>query len=144
VEVRGTLRSRGGLFHGFFVAEPQPVVRGDQHRVDLEGRADGLDHQGAMPDVPGPESLGTMAEQIAELGDRMGIFAKIPRPIDLRYVGSPGGWPTGTRPRGRQLQPAGPGRRVVGRRGLLVPAPGRPVPPPCGQREPSWLISGVG
>jgi len=76
------------------------------------------------------QSLGTMAEQIAELGDRMGIFAKIPRPIDLRYVGSPGGWPTGTRPRGRQLQPAGPGRRVVGRRGLLVPAPGRPVPPP--------------
>lgn len=60
--------------------------------------ADGLDHQGDMPDVPQPEELGTMAEQIAELGDRMGVFAKIPRPIDLRYVGSPGWVARGDRP----------------------------------------------
>jgi len=60
--------------------------------------ADGLDHQGAMPDVPSPDSLGTLAEQIAAGSDRMGIFAKIPRPIDLRYVSPPWWLAEGERP----------------------------------------------
>ena len=59
---------------------------------------EGLDHQVEMPHVPGPETLPTMADHIAELGGRMGVFAKIPRPIDLRYVGSPGWVARGDRP----------------------------------------------
>jgi acyl-CoA thioesterase-2 len=60
---------------------------------------EGLDHQGDMPpDVPGPDGLMTMADLIDEHGDRMGMFAKIPRPIDVRYVGRPGWVPTGGRP----------------------------------------------
>jgi acyl-CoA thioesterase-2 len=51
-----------------------------------------------MPDVPGPETLQTMKQQIAALGDRMGIFATLPRPIDMRYVGKPGWVPSGDRP----------------------------------------------
>jgi acyl-CoA thioesterase-2 len=60
--------------------------------------AEGLDHQGEMPEVPGPEGLRTMRDQIADLGDRMGIYARIPRPIDIRYVGMPGWVPSGDRP----------------------------------------------
>jgi acyl-CoA thioesterase-2 len=59
---------------------------------------EGLDHQVEMPDVPAPETLPTLAEQIAAFGGRMGVFAKITRPIDLRYVGSPGWVPSGDRP----------------------------------------------
>jgi len=59
---------------------------------------EGLDHQVEMPDVPGPETLPTMADHIAEFGGRMGVVAKIPRPIDVRYVGSPGWVARGDRP----------------------------------------------
>jgi acyl-CoA thioesterase-2 len=59
---------------------------------------EGLDHQGAMPEVPAPETLPTMEARIASLSDRMGVFAEIPRPIDLRYVGSPGWVHSGDRP----------------------------------------------
>ncbi|MEY2503380.1 MAG: acyl-CoA thioesterase, partial [Verrucomicrobiota bacterium] len=41
---------------------------------------DGLDHQGTMPDVPRPETLPTMAEQIEPNAGRMGVFAQIGRP----------------------------------------------------------------
>ncbi len=66
--------------------------------ASFQEAADGLDHQGDMPAVPGPETLPTMQQQIADLGDRMGVFAKVPRPIDMRYVGSPGWVPSGDRP----------------------------------------------
>ncbi|MDQ1659974.1 MAG: acyl-CoA thioesterase [Cryptosporangiaceae bacterium] len=59
---------------------------------------DGLDHQGTMPDVPHPDELPTMAEQIEANATRMGVYAEVPRPIDVRYVGSPGWVASGDRP----------------------------------------------
>ncbi|MDQ1647610.1 MAG: acyl-CoA thioesterase [Cryptosporangiaceae bacterium] len=59
---------------------------------------DGLDHQGVMPQVPGPESLPTMAEQIEPNAGRMGVFAQLARPIEVRYLGSPGWVASGDRP----------------------------------------------
>ncbi|GAB3501703.1 acyl-CoA thioesterase II [Amycolatopsis cihanbeyliensis] len=48
----------------------------------------GVEHAEAMPEVPGPESLPTLAERAAGYADRLGIHAQ-PRPIDLRYVNDP-------------------------------------------------------
>ncbi|MET7426564.1 acyl-CoA thioesterase II [Dactylosporangium sp. NPDC005555] len=60
---------------------------------------DGLDHQEAAPsDVPPPEEVPTMAERLAKYPERAGIWAIIPRPIDVRYVGEPGWVPPGDRP----------------------------------------------
>jgi acyl-CoA thioesterase-2 len=72
----------------------------------------GLDHhapapavagaeQGATVDLPGPDELPTMAERLAQYPERLGVWAGIPRPIDVRYVGEPG-WVT---PGGRPAQP---------------------------------------
>jgi acyl-CoA thioesterase-2 len=50
----------------------------------------GLDHQPPMPDVPPPESLPSLAERAAagELpADHQ--FARVARPVDLRYVDDP-------------------------------------------------------
>jgi acyl-CoA thioesterase-2 len=49
----------------------------------------GLDHQGAMPEAPDPETLPTLAERYAPYADQLGMLARIPRPIDLRYVDDP-------------------------------------------------------
>ncbi len=49
----------------------------------------GIDHQDEMPDVPGPEVLPTLADRIAPYADRLGGFARLPRPIDIRYVDDP-------------------------------------------------------
>ncbi len=49
----------------------------------------GLDHQGRMPAVPDPASLPTLAERYAPVADKLGAFATLPRPIDLRYVDDP-------------------------------------------------------
>jgi acyl-CoA thioesterase-2 len=59
---------------------------------------EGLDHQGSMPEVPAPESLPTFLEQVGSSADRLGVWAKVPRPIDLRYVGEPGWTANGDRP----------------------------------------------
>ena len=59
----------------------------------------GLDHQAPAPaDVPPPEELPTMAERLAQYPERLGIWARIPRPIDVRYVGEPGWVRAGGRP----------------------------------------------
>jgi len=51
----------------------------------------GLDHSGQMPlDVPPPEELSTLVEQLAPVADRLGVWGQISRPIDVRYVGTPG------------------------------------------------------
>jgi len=56
------------------------------HRVE-----EGLDHQAPPPaDVPPPEELPTMADRLARYPERLGIWSRIPRPIDARYVGEPG------------------------------------------------------
>ena len=56
------------------------------HRVE-----EGLDHQAPPPaDLPPPEELPTMADRLARYPERLGIWSRIPRPIDARYVGEPG------------------------------------------------------
>jgi acyl-CoA thioesterase-2 len=50
---------------------------------------EGLDHQGTMPNAPDPENLPTLAERYRPYADRLEMLAKIPRPIDLRYVDDP-------------------------------------------------------
>ena len=55
----------------------------------------GLTHDGEMPVVPDPESLPTLAERYGPYADKLGMLARIPRPIDLRYVDDP---PFGGRP----------------------------------------------
>jgi acyl-CoA thioesterase II len=60
---------------------------------------EGLDHQGKAPlDVPPPDEVPTMADRLAKYPERLGIWARIPRPIDVRYVGEPGWVRPGDRP----------------------------------------------
>ncbi len=60
---------------------------------------EGLDHQGPAPlDVPRPDDVPTMADRLARYPERLGIWASIPRPIDVRYVGEPGWVRAGDRP----------------------------------------------
>jgi acyl-CoA thioesterase-2 len=62
----------------------------------------GLDHQGGRPDAPDPETLPTLAERYAPYADELGMLARIPRPIDLRYVDDP---PFARRAAGRRGDP---------------------------------------
>jgi acyl-CoA thioesterase-2 len=48
---------------------------------------EGVDHQAAMPDVPGPEEVPTMAERMERYRDELGAWLDRPRPIDTRFVG---------------------------------------------------------
>lgn len=48
----------------------------------------GLDHQEPMPAVPPPSSLPTYAESAAGYLEKVGM-ARLPRPIDIRYVTEP-------------------------------------------------------
>jgi len=53
----------------------------------------GLEHADAMPaGIPDPESLPDIGQLVDESGTDSGLWAKVPRPIDLRYVTGPG-WP---------------------------------------------------
>ncbi|HEU4426553.1 MAG TPA: acyl-CoA thioesterase II [Pilimelia sp.] len=63
------------------------------HRVE-----EGLDHQAPPPNVPPPDEVPTMSERLARYPERLGIWAQIPRPIDVRYVGEPGWVRAGSRP----------------------------------------------
>jgi acyl-CoA thioesterase II len=64
------------------------------HRVE-----EGLDHHAPVPPgVPRPDEVPTMADRLARYADRAGIWASIPRPIDVRYVGEPGWVAPGDRP----------------------------------------------
>ena len=59
----------------------------------------GLDHaEPTPPDVPGPDELPTMRERLAPYPERLGIWARVSRPIDVRYVGEPGWVRPGSRP----------------------------------------------
>lgn len=59
----------------------------------------GLDHHAPAPlDVPSPDEVPTMADRLAKYPERLGIWARIPRPIDVRYVGEPGWVRPGDRP----------------------------------------------
>jgi acyl-CoA thioesterase-2 len=59
----------------------------------------GLDHHTPAPaDVPAPDTLPTMLDRLARYPERLGIWAQIPRPLDVRYVGEPGWVRPGERP----------------------------------------------
>jgi acyl-CoA thioesterase II len=59
----------------------------------------GLDHQAPQPpDVPAQEDVPTMADRLSRYPERLGIWAQIPRPMDVRYVGEPGWVAPGDRP----------------------------------------------
>ncbi|ADD43459.1 acyl-CoA thioesterase [Stackebrandtia nassauensis] len=52
---------------------------------------DGLEHGETAPvDVPPPVEVPTLTERLASHPDRLGIWARIPRPIDVRYIGESG------------------------------------------------------
>jgi acyl-CoA thioesterase II len=60
---------------------------------------DGLEHQAPAPvDVPPPDEVPTMTDRLARYPERLDIWAVIPRPIDVRYVGEPGWVRPGDRP----------------------------------------------
>lgn len=60
---------------------------------------DGLEHQAPQPpDVPAPELVPTMADRLARYPERLGVWAIIPRPMDVRYIGEPGLVAPGARP----------------------------------------------
>jgi acyl-CoA thioesterase-2 len=60
---------------------------------------EGLDHHApSPPDIPPPEELPTMEDRLARYPERLGMWARIPRPIDVRYVGEPGWVRPGDRP----------------------------------------------
>jgi acyl-CoA thioesterase-2 len=46
-----------------------------------------FDHQVAMPEVPGPESLASMRERLEPLRDQLADWFARPHPIDQRHVG---------------------------------------------------------
>jgi acyl-CoA thioesterase-2 len=59
----------------------------------------GLDHHEPPPlDVPRPDDLPTMRDRLARFPERLGIWSRVPRPIDVRYVGEPGWVRPGERP----------------------------------------------
>jgi acyl-CoA thioesterase II len=60
---------------------------------------EGLDHHAPAPrEVPPPEELPTMADRLARFPERSDVWAALPRPIDVRYVGEPGWVRPGERP----------------------------------------------
>jgi acyl-CoA thioesterase II len=62
-------------------------------------RERGLDHHAAAPpNVPGADDVPTMTDRLARYPERLGIWALIPRPMDVRYVGEPGWVRPGDRP----------------------------------------------
>jgi acyl-CoA thioesterase-2 len=50
---------------------------------------EGFAHADALPDVPAPEALPTVQEQMAGLADEVPAWFLRPRPIEMRYVGEP-------------------------------------------------------
>jgi acyl-CoA thioesterase II len=60
---------------------------------------EGLDHQAPGPmDVPPPEELPTMVERLTRYPERLAVWSRTQRPIDVRYVGEPGWVRPGDRP----------------------------------------------
>lgn len=46
----------------------------------------GFEHQLAMPEVPGPDGLAGYAERLAPFRDQLAVWARLPRPFEVRYV----------------------------------------------------------
>ncbi|GIG62758.1 acyl-CoA thioesterase II [Longispora fulva] len=64
-----------------------------------DGGANPMDHQSDSPidQVPGPDELPTMLEQLEKYPERAQIWAGVPRPLDVRYVGESGWTRSGER-----------------------------------------------
>ncbi|MEU6857413.1 acyl-CoA thioesterase II [Glycomyces sp. NPDC046736] len=59
----------------------------------------GLEHADAAPaDLPDPESIPPLSKQLEAHPDRLGMWARVPRPIDVRYIGGSGFSASGERP----------------------------------------------
>ncbi|MQM24826.1 acyl-CoA thioesterase [Glycomyces albidus] len=59
----------------------------------------GLEHTDPAPDdLPDPESIPPLSEQLKSHPDRLGMWARVPRPIDVRYIGGSGFSASGERP----------------------------------------------
>ncbi|MHB8662655.1 MAG: acyl-CoA thioesterase II [Acidimicrobiales bacterium] len=63
----------------------------------------GMDHQFPMPDAPDAESLPTFKERMAPYAEQLGDWYHRPRPIDLRFVGSPARLPEPSRKAAQQV-----------------------------------------
>jgi acyl-CoA thioesterase-2 len=64
---------------------------------------DGLEHSEAEPaDVPEPTSVPNLAASLADHPDRLEVWGRVPRPIDVRYVGESGYAVHGEREAGNQ------------------------------------------
>ncbi|MDQ2836410.1 MAG: acyl-CoA thioesterase II [Actinomycetota bacterium] len=62
----------------------------------------GIDHQRAMPQVPAPEDLPTMAERLAGFPELTEFMARLPQAFDIRYVDDPPWVQRGLGPRENQ------------------------------------------
>ena len=60
--------------------------------ASFQDEAPGLDHQDAMPDVPGPDELPTTAELLGHIDHPVAQYWARERPMDLRHVQSPLYW----------------------------------------------------
>jgi acyl-CoA thioesterase-2 len=49
-----------------------------------------MDHQGQMPDVPGPDEVPTVLERLSQRPEAMSVWSRLPRSLDVRYIGEPG------------------------------------------------------
>jgi acyl-CoA thioesterase II len=49
----------------------------------------GAEHAEQMPEVPPPDSLPSRQESMRKYADKLGPLARMPRPIDIRYVTDP-------------------------------------------------------
>ncbi|GAB4005376.1 hypothetical protein GCM10029992_53070 [Glycomyces albus] len=58
----------------------------------------GLEHADPAPEVPGPDQVAPISEQLRADPDRLSMWARIPRPIDVRYLGGSGYARSGERP----------------------------------------------
>ncbi|GAA2661447.1 MULTISPECIES: acyl-CoA thioesterase II [Actinosynnema] len=57
--------------------------------ASFQSEEPGMDHQEPMPDVPAPDTLPDYATAAEGYLDKAGAMARLPRPIDLRYVTTP-------------------------------------------------------
>jgi acyl-CoA thioesterase-2 len=57
--------------------------------ASFQVRESGIDHQEQMPEVPRPDELLTWPEHMASAAEVLGDIARLPRPIDVRYVSEP-------------------------------------------------------
>lgn len=76
LSTRKVTASQGGVVLLEALASFSTAVGGDEHQI-------------AMPDVPAPEALPPVQDQLGSYGDEFGGYWVRPQPFDLRYVDPP-------------------------------------------------------